>query len=638
MGNENGVPAGGRASVGRGGAAVTPPEILEHGVRVTAEPDRVVDVAVDGRRIWSFRTGNRAAAAGPDGRVTVEWAPPLRRRLRGFAEISVLEAGAELARREFHFPGSQERASFTDRAGRPLVIGPNGRLMLSFGDHAESVQPLLEAAHRVLAVMADAGVRGFLAYGTLLGAVREGDFIGHDNDVDLGYVSAAPHPVDVVLESLRLQHAFTRAGMRVERYSGAGLKIWVQDSSGIDRGLDVFGGFWDGDRLAFLGELHTPFERSWIEPLGEVTLAGETFPAPARPEKLLEAMYGPAWKVPDPTFVFEPGTDARARLNRWFRGIRVGRNSWDSRYAPAVAEAPPKKPHHLARVVHDHEPGALVVDIGCGRGRDAVWLAEQGHRVIGLDFSAIGPRHLATEVADSDLDVEFRSVNLLELQHVLAWGARLARMPGPRTVMARHLVNATTARGRQGMWRMAAMALADGGRLYLEFLGADEPRAGDGTELVWEVRPAVIAAEAERYGGTVKRLWPYEMNFYEVPPRGPAGDPAPRDTGWWSNGPERGQHERAGRLRRGLRAHPHAEDDVAARAGRRDAHADDPDGGARGARRRHGGQPRPLRRAGGPGPGAVAPGRAPGRDQGGRAGGAVQRRAGHRAGGRVARR
>ena len=35
-------------------------------------------------------------------------------------------------------------------------------------------------------ILAEAGVRVFLAYGTMLGAAREHDFIAHDEDIDLG--------------------------------------------------------------------------------------------------------------------------------------------------------------------------------------------------------------------------------------------------------------------------------------------------------------------------------------------------------------------------------------------------------------------------------------------------------------------
>ena len=89
------------------------------------------------------------------------------------------------------------------------------------------------------------------------------------------------------------------------------------------RGLDVFGGYFLDGRLYLMGEIGTPFEEDWIFPLGTCTLAGRTLPAPARPEKLLEATYGPGWKVPDPAFHFETPRTTYRRLNGWFRGGRV---------------------------------------------------------------------------------------------------------------------------------------------------------------------------------------------------------------------------------------------------------------------------------------------------------------------------
>ena len=56
------------------------------------------------------------------------------------------------------------------------------------------------------------GVEAFPAYGTLLGAVREQDLIGHDNDADLGYVSRHTHPLDVIRESFRLQRRLREQG------------------------------------------------------------------------------------------------------------------------------------------------------------------------------------------------------------------------------------------------------------------------------------------------------------------------------------------------------------------------------------------------------------------------------------------
>ncbi len=57
------------------------------------------------------------------------------------------------------------------------------------------------------------------------------------------------------------------------------------------------------------------------------------------------------------------------------------------------------RPSALAREVNELAgAGARVVDLGCGEGRDSVFLAEQGHDVIGLDLSLEGlqkARHLA---------------------------------------------------------------------------------------------------------------------------------------------------------------------------------------------------------------------------------------------------
>ena len=81
-----------------------------------------------------------------------------------------------------------------------------------------------------------------MAYGTLLGAVREKRFLGHDSDADLAYVSEFSNPCDVVRESFRLQRVIHERGFRTYRYSGAAFRVDVVEGDGVVRGLDVFGG------------------------------------------------------------------------------------------------------------------------------------------------------------------------------------------------------------------------------------------------------------------------------------------------------------------------------------------------------------------------------------------------------------
>ena len=45
------------------------------------------------------------------------------------------------------------------------------------------------------------------------------------------------------------------------------------------------------------------------------------------------------------------------------------------------------------------ELGQTVLDVGVGQGRDAIPLAQMGHRVIGIDLSSIGIEQLKNAAA-----------------------------------------------------------------------------------------------------------------------------------------------------------------------------------------------------------------------------------------------
>ncbi len=77
----------------------------------------------------------------------------------------------------------------------------------------------------------------------------------------------------------------------------------------------------------------------------------------------------------------------------------MDRQEWDERYQTAdlVWSAAPNR--FLVEEVGPLEPGSAL-DLACGEGRNAIWLAEQGWRVTGVDFSAVAvdkARRLAAE-------------------------------------------------------------------------------------------------------------------------------------------------------------------------------------------------------------------------------------------------
>jgi hypothetical protein len=111
---------------------------------------------------------------------------------------------------------------------------------------------------------------------------------------------------------------------------------------------------------------------------------------------------------------------------------------------------------------------------------------------------------VAAVAAKEEVDLEFREFNLNELRYVLAESARIAHRPGPRTLTARHVADATDRVGRGYLWRACEMMLRDGGRLYLEFL----VRRGEGDSFarrnhVRALPVDRVVAELEGRGATV---------------------------------------------------------------------------------------------------------------------------------------
>lgn len=454
--------------------------IDDHGISLIVTGDRPVDVCVDGRRVWTFWTvRDTERAAGPVARPWrhVEWPAPLRRYLDGVAVLSVRESatGQVLFEQEVGLGSGQGRIDVRDDDGVELGFDKSGKLVATFaGRSDDDVEDLLDATQAVLTALQGTGIEPFLAYGTLLGAVREGEVLGHDSDADLGYVSAFTDPVDVCRESFRVQRELNAQGWQTYRYSGAAFKVEVTEGERT-RGLDVFGGFLDGGRLYLMGEVGTEFSREWVFPLTTATLSGRPMPVPAVPERLLEAMYGPSWHTPDPAFQFSTPARTSRALNDWFRGTQPGRRYWERRAGlrPPAAAEPSVLAKRAAALATRLE--AEVLDIGAGRGGDSLWLARQGLAVRAYDFVPGPLQHVRSTAEREGLDLEVRDLNLTEWRSVLAEGALLAASPRPRVVLARHVLDATTLDGRVGFARLCSMALRSGGQVLADLYVTDDP-------------------------------------------------------------------------------------------------------------------------------------------------------------------
>ncbi|WP_180935893.1 class I SAM-dependent methyltransferase [Nocardioides ungokensis] len=142
-----------------------------------------------------------------------------------------------------------------------------------------------------------------------------------------------------------------------------------------------------------------------------------------------------------------------------------------------------------------------AVDVGCGYGRDVMWLARQGVEAWGLDFIARAFKRPAKRAERQGLPASFMWANLTELRSVMVTGALLARQPGPRVVLARHVADATDATGRAHLLRLARMVAGRSGRLYLQVQIARTPGEGERGVKVLDVDD--LLAQVADLGGRV---------------------------------------------------------------------------------------------------------------------------------------
>lgn len=92
----------------------------------------------------------------------------------------------------------------------------------------------------------------------------------------------------------------------------------------------------------------------------------------------------------------------------------VGHIEWDERYraAPQMWSGEPNAT--LVAEVGDLRPGT-VLDVGCGEGADAIWLATRGWQVTAIDVSDIALQRARSAAGLSHVDVTWMHLGLLDV-------------------------------------------------------------------------------------------------------------------------------------------------------------------------------------------------------------------------------
>ena len=88
---------------------------------------------------------------------------------------------------------------------------------------------------------------------------------------------------------------------------------------------------------------------------------------------------------------------------------------WNRRYAEAELLWSAKPNRFLVAEVAELEPGRAL-DLACGEGRNAIWLAGLGWRVQAIDYSDVAIEKARVRAAREGVAVDFRCSDLVEYQ------------------------------------------------------------------------------------------------------------------------------------------------------------------------------------------------------------------------------
>ena len=158
----------------------------------------------------------------------------------------------------------------------------------------------LHAIGEIIRFLSEHGLNPCLAYGTLLGGVREQGFIPHDDDIDL--LVEYPESVTSLEEAFNFRNQLLKL-LSTNEYStyaeATAVLHLVHKGTGIM--VDIFP-YWKVD-----GNVHLYMEKMKLKAIDGAILDGRaqaslhehSFPAPAKPEQFLCERYGENWEVSD---------------------------------------------------------------------------------------------------------------------------------------------------------------------------------------------------------------------------------------------------------------------------------------------------------------------------------------------------
>lgn len=385
--------------------------------------------------------------------------------------------------REIAVEGQSPEARFANAFGEDYALYPKGGRSFVVPLRARAESWWAAAGQGLERIFARAGTCGYdvqIAYGSLLGCIREGSFVPHDDDIDLVLFCGEQDSAVAAALEFRTRLRALAGPDRVRMDTNGQGHVHFSFERSIS--FDIFAA-WSNEGAYFQNfTIAGNIPVASVLPSRKGVLMGTPVLLPHSPDDVLGAIYGPGWKTPDPMFRWK----RPASVGKFFSpihnyGAEANKGYWEDYYARQKARNRTRLPapsQFAAFALDFFEEGDRVVEFGCGNGRDTLFFSAQGWDVLASDYSRNVVEMNRERAAEHGLGAAFEVCNVADTESMKTFLDRsVGRETGKRIFYSRFFLHAISAEADANMRQMIDRAALPGDLVVFETrISGDETR------------------------------------------------------------------------------------------------------------------------------------------------------------------